>query len=163
MAQSMQKKLKKCCYIQPAVRENMRPNRKYQRPTIPFEDETVHRTSYMPISPEIAKVCKLDSMKPNRNLDLNRHLKMDTDTVHNLSYQPVKTRARVIPPWALKSKFSRPIIPMDLNTIYENSYQLPGKFVECDENADENMIVVFAEKCDDIEGLVKLPDGPYSS
>lgn len=161
MAQSTEKKLKKCCYVQPPVRENMKPDRKYQRPTTPFEDETVHRTSYMPIDSELAKLCKLDSMKPNHNVNLNRHLKMDTDTIHNLSYQPVITKPRVIPPWAIKSKFIRPQVPMDLNTIYENSYRLPGTFVECDENADKNVIVTYAEECHDIEGLIRLPDGPH--
>lgn len=90
----MGKKLKKCCYIQPPVRENMKPNLKYERPKTPFEDETVHRCSYMPINPEMALQCKMESMKPTVNLDLNRDLKMDTDTIHNLSYQPVITKPR---------------------------------------------------------------------
>lgn len=160
MAQSG-RKLKKCCYLQPEVRENMKPRIAYKRPTIPFEDETVHRTSYMPISPQMARQCKLDSMRPNLQLDLNKNLKMDTDTTHSLSYMPVNTRPRTTPPWALKQKFLRPLIPMDLNTIYENSYQLPGRFVECDEgNQNPNLIVAYAEDCSDLQGI-KLPDGPH--
>lgn len=159
MSQIMGKQLKKCCYIQPPVRGSMKPDLKYKQPTTPFEDETVHRTSYMPIDPELAQQCKLDSMKPNVSLDLNKDLKLDTNTVHNLSYQPVTTRAREIPPWAVKAKYQRPHTPMDLNTIYENSYQLPGIFTECGENAD-NEIVVYAEHCDDIDGLIRLPQQP---
>lgn len=155
----MERKLKKCCYVQPPVRENMKPNTKYQRPTAPFEDETVHRTSYMPIDPELAQNCKLDSMKPTANLDLNSNLKMDCNTVHNLSYQPVRTKPREIPPWAIRAKYKKPLTQMDLNTIYENSYRLPGQFMECGENAD-NEIIAYAEHCDDIDGLIRLPNQP---
>lgn len=153
---STEKILKKCCYIQPAVRENMKPQLKYRQPIEPFSDETVHRTSYMPIDAETIKNCKSESMKPMQNLNLNPNLRMDTDTVQNLSYQPVKTRPRVDPPWATPLKYVRPIVPMDLNTIYDNSYRLPGRFAECDENAPENAIVTYAEDCHDIEGLVRI-------
>lgn len=156
----MERRLKKCCYVQPPVRESMKPQYKYKPSGIPFEDETVHRTSYMPIDAETAASCKPESMKPKQNLDLNKDLRMDTNTVHDLSYQPVKTKPRVTPPWAVKEKFTKPNIPMDLNTIYENSYQLPGTFKECDENAKNDEIVAWAENCDDIDGLVRIPDGP---
>lgn len=161
MTAEIPKKLKKCCYVQPEVRENMKPKSAYKRPTAPFMDETVHRASYIPIDPETSKHCKPDSMKPSGQVNLNEHLKMDTDTVHQLSYQPVKTTPRVTPPWAFKKQFVRPLVPMDLNTIYENSYRLPGIFVECDENSDKNVIVTYAEHCEDIDGLIKLPEGPH--
>lgn len=115
MASETEKKLKKCCYLQPAVRENMKPKRKYKRPMEPFSDETVHRTSYMPIDAKTLKDCQAESTKPMHNLNLNPHLKMDTDTVQNLSYQPVQTRPRVNPPWAEKKKFNKPVVPMDCN------------------------------------------------
>lgn len=156
------KKLKKCCYVQPEVRPNMKPNLKYVRPTTPFEDETVHRASYIPIDPETLKTCKSNSMKPKRGIDINQNLRMDTDTVHQLSYQPIKPKPRQIPPWARKAKYERPLVPMDCNTIYENSYRLPGTFVECDENSDQNVIVTYAEECEDIEGLVQVPEKQQS-
>lgn len=151
------KKLKKCCYIQPAVRESMRPKSKYERSTLPFDDETVHRASYLPIGRELAQQCRLDSMRPMSNLDLNTNLKMDTDTIHNLSYMPLKVKPKVTPPWAVRAGFVRPNIPMDLNTIYGNSYLLPGTFKECDEDAKEPQIVIYAEECDDIDGLIRVP------
>lgn len=161
MALETEQNFKKCCYLQPERRKNMKPNRKYRRPMEPFSDETVHRTSYLPIDPKTLKECQAESTRPTHNINLNSHLKMDTDTVQNLSYQPVVTRARQTPPWAVKKKFKQPVIPMDLSTIYENSYQLPGRFVECDENAPANAIVTYAVDCGDIEGLVRIPDGGY--
>lgn len=161
MLQPTENSLKKCCYVQPPKRENMAPKLRYKRPTTPFEDETVHRTSYMPIDADLAQQCRIESMKPNANINLNQDLKMDTDTVHNLSYQPVKTKPRTTPPWAKKASFIKPNIPMDLHTIYENSYRLPGVFVECDESADKNVIVTYAEHCDDIEGLIQYPHEPH--
>ncbi|XP_031632864.1 stabilizer of axonemal microtubules 1-like [Contarinia nasturtii] len=212
------RKLKKCCYVQPPVRESIKPSVKYQRSTIPFNDKTTSRSDYLPIDDEtmrllqadqeLAKKSKADEMKtkyPYRSTipfndkttsrlsyqpiddetmrllkadqelakkskahlmkakypHLNANIKMDTDTIHNLSYQPVATKPKETPPWAKNAKYRRSQIPMDLNTIYEYSYRLPGKFVECGDDADKNIIVTYAENCEDIEGLIRLPDGPY--
>lgn len=212
------RKLKKCCYVQPPVRQSMKPTVKYQRSSTPFNDKTTFRSSYLPIDREIAKKSKSDSMKlkptqhtiPLDNVDdetmrllqsdqelrkrskipftdetttgsdylpidqelakkfkavsmkpkhehIMPDIKLDTDTIHNLSYQPIETKRRETPPWAAKKTFSRSKIPMDLNTIYEYSYRLPGKFVECGDDVDKNVIVTYAENCDDIEGLIRIP------
>lgn len=155
-------KLKKCCYIQPPVRESMKLKETYEQPTAPFEDETVHRASYLPIDRMTAKECRMDSIKPMSGSLLDSSLNMDTNTVYKLSYQPVNTKQRINPPWALKSKYKKPTIPMDLSTIYAGSYRLPGKFIECDEWATDNLIVTYAENCDDIDGLIRV-HGPHES
>lgn len=163
MSDSEPKKLKKCCYIQPPVRESMMKKEEYERPTAPFDDETVYRASYLPIDPETANDLQVHLKKPEVELCLVANVKMDSDTVYNLSYKPVDTKQREDPPWALKNtKYQKPNQPMDLNTIYEHSYRLPGKFVECDEGAPDNLIVTYAEECNDIEGLIQVP-GPYTN
>lgn len=154
------KKLKKCCYIQPAIRESMKPDLQYSQPTTPFDDDTVHRLSYMPIDAKTAQECRLESMKLKANLDLNHDLKMDTNTIMNLSYQPNPVHPREVPRWAMKDQFVKPDTPMDLSTIYQNSYQLPGRFAECDEGAPDNVIVTYAENCEEIDGLIQYP-GPH--
>lgn len=152
------KKLKKCCYVQPPVRESMKLKEAYELPTEPFEAETVHRASYLPIDPKTMAEGRMDAVKPALMSDsfFDSNLKMDTNTVYRSSYQPVNTKPKVNPPWALKSKYEKPAIPMDLNTIYAGSYRLPGKFVECDEGAPDNLIVAYAEHCDDIDGLIRV-------
>lgn len=147
------KKLKKCCYIQPPVRESMKLKEIYEPPAAPFDDETVYRASYMPIDAKEAEVSRGHAIKPMAEPFSDSNIKMDTNTVYKLSYQPVKAKPRIAP---LKSTFEKPAIPMDLNTIYSGSYRLPGKFVECDEGAPENLIVTYAENCDDIDGLIRV-------
>lgn len=139
--------------MQPLVRESMKLKEIYERPIAPFENETVHRASYLPIDSKTAEECRMDSMKPMADSFLDSSIKMDTNTVHKLSYQPVNTKQRIDPPWALKPTYQKPENPMDLNTIYAGSYRLPGKFVECDEGAEE---------CDNIDGLIQV-HGPYES
>lgn len=156
------KKLKKCCYVQPPVRKSMKLSQTYERPMEPFQDETVHRASYLPIDSETAKECRMNSAKPMFDTFSDSNLKMDTDTVHKLSYQPVDTMRRVNPTWAIKSPYQKPTTSMDLNTIYANSYRLPGKFVECDAGAPDNLIVTYAVNCADIDGLIRV-HGPYDS
>lgn len=123
MSDFERKQLKKCCYIQPPVRESMKLKEIYEQPTEPFDDETVHRASYLPIDPMTSKQCRMDAVKPMADTILHPSIKMDTNTVYALSYQPVNTKQRVTPPWALKSKYKKPAIPMDLNTIYAGSYR----------------------------------------
>lgn len=156
------KKLKKCCYIQPPVRESMKLKDTYERPTALFADETVYRGSYLPIDSKTAKDCRMDSMKPILDSLLDPSIKMDTNTVNKLSYQPVNTKKRIDPTWALKPTYHTPQIPMNLNTIYADSYRLPGKFVECDDGTTENLIVTYAEECNDIDGLIRI-HGPHES
>lgn len=150
------KKLKKCCYIQPPVRQSMKLKETYEPPTEPFADVTVHSSSYMPIDPKTAAESRMHSKMPMSGSILEPDLKMDLNTVHRLSYQPVNTKQKVNPPWAFKSEYEKPSIPMDLKTIYAGSYGLPGKFVECDEGAPDNLIVTYAEHCDDIDGLIRF-------
>lgn len=161
MSDSKPKQLKKCCYIQPPVRESMKLKALYEQPTEPFADETTYHGAYLPIDPKTAADCQMDAVKPMSDA-LQSNVQMDMNTVYRLSYQPVETKQRVIPSWALKSKYEQPAIPMDLNTIYGGSYMLPGKFVECDEGAPDNLIVTYAENCDDIEGLIRVHDSRES-
>lgn len=125
MTELKPKNLKKCCYVQPPVRESMK------------------------------LATTLDSLS-------DKNLKLDTDTVHKLSYQPVDTKQRLNPTWAMKPGYEKPTTPMDLKTIYANSYRLPGKFVECIEGAPNNLIVIYAENCNDIDGLTQV-NGTHDS
>lgn len=162
MSELRPKKLKKCCYQQPPLRKSMKLSESYKQPTVPFQHETVHRASYLPIDSKTAKEYRMHSTKPTAETFSKPNIGMDLNTVHKLSYQPVNTKHRDNPPWALKSIYQKPNISMDLNTIYANSYRLPGKFVECDEGAPDNLIVTYAENCDDIDGLIRV-HSPYDS
>lgn len=222
---------KKLCYIQPPVAKCFRPAMT-RKSLAPIQDATVHKTSFLPIDSETAKLCRMPITKPDGNLNLNKHIKMEDKTVTSISYQPIpglhrsprfmpigqiglgdgqmqqltthkhdycfkrtvrpepmrpkqvleskepfesetttrlsyqkpegfrpnpmqkpdqalkmpnipldlntcyklsyqprKTLAREIPPWAKKGKFQKPVTPMDTTTIYKRSYEPPGEFV----------------------------------
>lgn len=58
------KKLKKCCYVQPPVREPFKPTEFYLKPTIPFSDETTYRRSYMPFDSDAIAASRPLSFAP---------------------------------------------------------------------------------------------------
>lgn len=80
---------KKLRYIQPPVREMIRPPISYVQPTIPIDSETVHKASYIPIDQEVALQCRLPPAKPENSLGMGREVKLDTDTVTSTSYPPI--------------------------------------------------------------------------
>lgn len=145
------KELKKCCYEQPPVREPFKPNVLQDGSTSPFAFDTVHRTSYLPWDASRFASLRGKTFKPETNLHTDSDIPMEKDTVMNLSYQPVFPLDRRDQMWDFKSELIKPDGPMASETIYRESYRLPGRFVECDEeNMTKNMIVVYAEDCDEI-------------
>lgn len=147
------KELKKCCYEQPPVREPFILNVSQDiKSTSPFAFDTVHRTSYLPWDPSHLASLRGKTFKPETNLHtVNSDIPMEKDTVMNLSYQPVFPLERKDQMWDSKSELNKPDGPMASETIYRESYRLPGRFVECDEeNINKNMIVVYAEDCDEV-------------
>lgn len=227
---------KKICYVQPEIRQSMRPVIGYKQPTLPFLVDTIQKTSYLPIDSNSAAKCKMKSIRPIQNINSNASIKMDSNSITSLSYQPINnfiraqpieqrnclvksseplekitthnhdfsfkikkrmspvypsdnilkcnapinqettmklsyqhpgcvipikkikqearlespnitmntdtcyklsflpihTKQREIPPWAMKSKFARPLIPFDDITVQKSSYQPPGTFIEID-------------------------------
>lgn len=143
--------LKKCCYEQPAMRQSFKPNILQYKSTSPFATDTVHRASYLPWDASRLASLRGKTFKPEMNLHIDSDMPMEKDTVMNLSYQPVFPLERKDQMWDSKSELNKPDGPMASETIYSESYRLPGRFVECDEeDITKNMIVVYAEDCDEI-------------
>lgn len=80
---------KKMRYVQPPVREMIRPPIKYKQPTIPIDCETVHKASFLPIDRDVALQCRLPAAVPEPNLSMNREVKLDTETVTSISFPPI--------------------------------------------------------------------------
>lgn len=80
---------KKMRYVQPPVREMIRPPISYKQPTIPIDSDTVHKTSYLPIDRAVALLCRLPPATPEPNLGMNREVKMDSQTVTSTSFPPI--------------------------------------------------------------------------
>lgn len=80
---------KKLRYVQPPVREIMRPAAAYQPPTIPIDCETVQKTSYTHIDEKIARQCRLPPAIPELNLNTNPDVKIDSQTVTSISFGPI--------------------------------------------------------------------------
>lgn len=240
---------KKLRYIQPPVRELMRPALKYVQPTIPIDSETIQKASFIPYDAALAAQCRSPSVKPISNLNIDRDIKIDDDTVTSLSYPPIlgvhrnlgvipinriamgtgdmskmttqrhdyvakpkrrlglikpndnmtpstqpldsdttqllsyqppagfipsqnckpnvdykqpeismdletchkasyqtpHTRPREIPPWAMKPKFAKPIIPINDETLQRCSYRPPGEFIEiCEAEGDNDQLASVA-------------------
>lgn len=233
---------KRFCYVQPEVRPSIRPKINYKQPTLPFATDTVHKTSYLPIDPSLAKKCKMNAIRPIVSTNNNRNIKMadatvtsisfqpincyqrihpikqpnclgrcseplssettqkhdfvfkkggrlipkipfgnltnsktpiddgttmrlsyadpgkiiptknlkpvakfetsnvnmNTDTCYKLSFQPVETKKREIPLWAMKPKFIPPFVPFEDTTTQKSSFQPPGRFIEVNENNCNN-------------------------
>lgn len=88
-------------YVQPPVREMIRPPVAYQQPTIPVDCETVHKASFLPIDPDVAMQCRLPPAKPETNLNMNRDVKIDSETVTSISYPPIlglQKCSTIVPP-----------------------------------------------------------------
>lgn len=89
LLQSSTAKKRRLCYVQPTVREMIRPPALYKRPSMPIENDTVHNTSYLPIDRDLAKQCRMSAISPEANLSLNPHIKMEKDTVTSISYPEI--------------------------------------------------------------------------
>lgn len=76
-------------YVQPPVREMIRPPITYEAPTIPIDSETVHKASFLPIDRDVALQCRLPSIRPESNFNTNPGVKIDTETVTSLSFPPI--------------------------------------------------------------------------
>lgn len=110
-------------YIQPPVREMIRPPISYKRPTIPIDCETVHKTSFVPIDRDVALQCRLPAAIPEPNLNMNRDVKIDTETVTSISFPPfvgVQKNLTMIPP----SRIVMGTGPMEKMTTQKHDYVL---------------------------------------
>lgn len=146
------KELKKCCYEQPQVREPFKPISLQEKLSdSPFAFDTIQRSSYLPWDPARMASYRGKTFKPESSLHTNSDTPMEKDTVMNLSYQPVFPLERKDHTWNSKSEFEKSKAAMESDTVYRESYRLPGRFVECDEeNISKSMIVVYAEDCNDV-------------
>lgn len=143
------KEYKKCCYEQPPVRELL--NTSKGELTVPFPFHTVHRSSYLPHDLSQLASFRGKTFRPEPNLRTNSGIPMEKDTVMNLSYQPTFPIGRNSEMWdPNQSESIQPYAPMASETVYRESYGLPGRFVECDEqNMTKNMMSVYAQDCDE--------------
>lgn len=87
----------KKCYVQPPVRKSMAPLNTYKKSDLPFEENTVHKLSFLPIDWESAKGCRSSPIIPKGNLEPNPHIKMETDSVTTLSYQNITGNYKTVP------------------------------------------------------------------
>lgn len=63
----------------------------------------------------------------------------------------------VRPPFKRSTPYNRSEVPMSTETVYSESYRLPGRFVECDENHTNHTFVAFARNCDEVRSLTEKP------
>ncbi|XP_034943844.1 uncharacterized protein [Chelonus insularis] len=101
----------------------------------PLESSTTHKLSYFPN--DFKDLIKNKSFKPPMSRVYQPpDVPFNGETTMQLSYQPVEA---VIPqgkPWATGSGYHPPFIPMEDNTIYNQSYIPPGTLepVSCDKS-----------------------------
>ncbi|XP_026675213.1 stabilizer of axonemal microtubules 1 [Ceratina calcarata] len=91
----------------------------------PFEKCTTYKLSYINND---KCLLPLPSYAPDRTYRPS-DVPMTTETIMQLSYQPVDGVTPVDKPWAEQPRYQVPTTPMDDNTTYNCSYMLPGTLV----------------------------------
>lgn len=78
-------------YVQPAVRQPIKPFASYQRPEIPINSTTVYNTSFIDIDQRTANQCRMPPIKPDSSLSTDGNVPMERDSVMKSSYPPIKS------------------------------------------------------------------------
>lgn len=108
------------CYVQPAVRESMRPKINYKRPDLPFAADTVHKNSYLPFDSAAVKGRALP-IRPIVNFNANPHIKMDTESVTVLSFPLISGHDRIGPVKHLGC-IERSSEPLETQTTHKHDF-----------------------------------------
>lgn len=116
-----ERKTKKIVYIQPPVRESIKPKINFKPSDLPFATETITGASFSPIDAKLASQCKADAIRPETNFKFNPDLKMDTDTVTGLSYQHIEDVYRE-PPFINSSQMPKPQGPIQTMTTQKHDF-----------------------------------------
>lgn len=83
-------------YVQPPVREMIKPEISYKRPSIPISSATVYNDSFPQIDKNLAAECRQSAIKPDTSLNIDRNILMEKDTVTKSSYPPLNEPKRPI-------------------------------------------------------------------
>lgn len=103
----------------------IRPERQIFMSNAPLSDLTTNRMSYLP-NGGVEMVAKI---LPKNNIERATG-RMENNTIHKMSYQPVPTMEKMATPWADKMKYCPPTDRFADDTVYRMSYDAPGEWLD---------------------------------